>query len=135
MKDQTDKQVTQFIDNIFENSSLESPSLEFSTQVMSKIHAINNTKVTTYKPLISRSVWIAIAVVFVGFLAAILVNVTFTQASWLTFLDFSIVSRLGNIFPSTQLPTSLVYAILFFGIMLLVQLTWLKRYFNKRLQF
>ncbi|RSK39230.1 hypothetical protein [Mangrovimonas spongiae] len=135
MKNQIDKQLEEFIDNVFENSNLESPSVDFSIQVMSKIQAINSTNTTTYKPLISRPVWIALGVIFVTFLSVVFGNATFTQSSWLTFLDFSIVSRLGNIFPSNQLPSSLVYAILFFGIMLLVQLTWLKNYFNKRLQF
>lgn len=63
MKHQEDKR-DPFIKSIFEEGGLEQPSADFSHQILNAIKSESKDSVFVYKPVISRTVWIALT--FVG---------------------------------------------------------------------
>ncbi|GAA0741350.1 hypothetical protein [Gaetbulibacter jejuensis] len=136
MKENENKYVEAFTDKVLKDTKLESPSFDFTDAVMSQVEAIQYSKATRYKPLISKPVWVVISIGFLSFVAYLLFqNNTTTTSEWLTNIDFSLVfdNALTKLFSNLQFSNIFVYAMLLFAIMLCVQISWLKNYFDKRL--
>ena len=55
-----------FVDKVVKDSSLESPSLDFTNKIMSQINATTQSEITIYKPLISKRAWFIIGALIVG---------------------------------------------------------------------
>lgn len=102
---------------------LDAPSPDFTANVMERITA--KTMVTQYQPLISKSAWIVISLLFLGALAWLYWNPSSTliPSETLSFLD---KVEMGNPFKEMQLPKTVVYAM---GVMVLflIQIPFLKR--------
>lgn len=102
---------------------LDAPSPDFTANVMERITA--KTTVTQYQPLISKSAWIVISLLFLGALAWLYWNPSSTliPSETLSFLD---KVEMGNPFKEMQLPKTVVYAM---GVMVLflIQIPFLKR--------
>lgn len=136
MKENENKYVEAFTDKVLKDTKLESPSFDFTDAVMSQVEAIQYSKATRYKPLISKPVWVVISIGFLSFVAYLLFqNNTTTTSEWLTNIDFSLIfdNALTKLFSNLQFSNIFVYAMLLFAIMLCVQISWLKNYFDKRL--
>ncbi|MEY8868247.1 hypothetical protein AB9K24_01975 [Meridianimaribacter flavus] len=136
MKENENKYVEAFTDKVLKDTKLESPSFDFTDAVMSQVEAIQYSKATRYKPLISKPVWAVIAIGFLSFVAYLLFQKNTTSSSeWFTNIDFSLVfdNALTKLFSNLQFSNIFVYAMLLFAIMLCVQISWLKNYFDKRL--
>ncbi|MFD1063408.1 hypothetical protein ACFQ1Q_09145 [Winogradskyella litorisediminis] len=128
-----DKKFEAFVDKLMANDTLEKPSADFTNSVL---HQLNITsKPIVYKPLISKWVWCSIALVF----AAVVVY---------AFLDDSkSTSKLSELMNLSQfnfnplkdvefnLSQTLVYALITTMVMIGFQVSILKNYINKRLQF
>ena len=126
------KQLKDLIDKTMQNTSLETPSLNFTHQVMHKLNGLEASKITTYKPLISKMGWAGIIVGIIGiFLFLVLGNTTENSS-----LYEALVLRLSteNLFSGFAFSGSLKYAIILFAIMLFIQVPILKHYFNGRLE-
>ena len=54
MKAKEDKNLEKFVDKIMKDASLETPSFDFTSKVMSKVFVAQNSETTMYKPLISK---------------------------------------------------------------------------------
>jgi len=136
MKENENKYVEAFTDKVLKDTKLESPSFDFTDAVMSQVEAIQYSKATRYKPLISKPVWVVISIGFLSFVAYLLFQKnTKSSSEWFTNIDFSIVfdNALTKLFSNLQFSNIFVYAMLLFAIMLCVQISWLKNYFDKRL--
>lgn len=137
MKEKEDKNIEQFIQIIIKETSLESPSPDFTSKVMANVLALEKTKATVYKPLISKTGWIFI---FGGIIATIVYLVlnedairSGSQPWWVfgagaknfikTFSDL-------QLFRVSQLT---INVILLATILMIIQITLLKNYFDKRL--
>jgi hypothetical protein len=68
MKESNDKNMEQFIAKAIKETTLESPSNDFTNKIMNDVWAMEKSKATTYKPLISKTGWM---IIFTGFTAAI----------------------------------------------------------------
>lgn len=134
MKTNSDRHIERITDKILKEASLESPSLDFTTKVMSQVQGIALNDVTTYKPLISKPVWIGIAVLFIGALAYSFFG-SATESEWLATIDLSILSdnKLTNALTGLSFSKTILYAAVMFAIMFAVQVPILKGYFDKRL--
>ena len=126
------------IDEIFEKtmkaSSLEKPSPNFTNTVISKIEALETSKLK-YQPLISQRVWFAIAVFSFAFLFGIMLLTPQSQTSYLDSFNNLFHFQIDwNFLPTMSLEYSniLIYAILIFGFMFAIQISFMKHYFRRR---
>jgi len=135
MKENEDKNIEQFIDRVMKETPLESPSYNFTSKVMANVLALDKSKATTYKPLISRKGWILI---FAGIIAVLLyffLSDTAKSAnhSWLFDLTGkNLIPTLNssNLFQFSRLTVNVIVAA---TVLVLIQIVVLKNYLNKRL--
>ncbi len=69
MKENEDKNMEQFIGRVMKETPLESPSYNFTSKVMANVLAVDKSKATVYKPIISQKGWVLI---FAGIIAVLL---------------------------------------------------------------
>ncbi len=133
MDELEDKKLEAFVDKIMENASLESPSTDFTQNVMQKIEAEAPNKVFQYKPIVSGRV---LSFAFVAFTALLIylgsqVGLDSGQG-WFKNLHVETWFKanwdwMGH-YNSSKV---MVYGFLFLGLMFFVQVPWLKKQLNK----
>jgi len=121
------------LERLMRDEALESPSVNFTDKVMDKVYAIEASEVTVYKPLISRRIWLIIGLVLGALFTYILINGSTTENQWFNNfnrlnVDWSLVEGFDFQFSKT-----LSYAALLLALMVGVQVTVLKTYFDRRL--
>lgn len=136
MKDNAEKHIDKIVGKIIKDSKIESPSQDFTIKIMSKVEVISSNEVTTYRPLISKHFFIGFIIfvtVFSGFVVS--VNTSETE-SWFSMINFRALSNniVTKTLTSIKIPSTVLYSIVFFGVMLFIQIPLLKYYFNKRLK-
>lgn len=114
---------------------IESPSIDFTASIMNKIIVAEKQKsLKTTESLISTKMWFFILTLV---LAAIFIPFKSSEKSFIQFpkLDFSFLNsiQIPTIFDANAISNTVLYAILCFGFMILIQVFYLKNYFNKRL--
>ena len=135
MKENDGKHIDKLIDKVMKQSSLESPSVDFTALVMGKVEAIQTSTHTTYEPLISKRVW---ALLSIGFLVLIGLIARFGKTDnsiWFGNFDFLNTNRFSELLNGIQVSQTTLVSIFIFAFMLLVQIPLLKNYFDKRIQF
>ena len=113
----------------------EQPSLDFTANLMQKINEASKVNVVKTKSLISKKGWFGIAVLVVATLCITFLQVG--ESSLQSFkLSFSFLDKLQtpDLLKNVSFSNTTIYAFLFFGIMMVVQFTYLKNYFDKRLE-
>ena len=135
MNEKVDKQIEKLVERSMKTQSLESPSPNFTSMVMDEVLALNKSKVTVYKPLISKPMWFAIFVVVLLIVSYIIFGMNTTETSWFKFINLSGLTdnRLSNTLSGFKVSKTVMYAVVLFGIMLFIQVPILKNYFDKRL--
>jgi len=133
MDELEDKKLEAFVDKIMENASLESPSTDFTRNVMRKIEAEAPNKAFQYKPIVSGRVLSFVFIAFIALLIYIGSQVgldggqgwfknlhveTWFEANW---------DWMGH-YSSSKVT---IYAFLFLGLMFFVQVPWLKKQLHK----
>ncbi len=136
MKENVDKNIEELTKKMMKDVALESPSFDFTSQVMSQLDAISSNEVTKYKPLISRRFWIVILLAVVGLVGFSIFGGTAETTSWLNKVNLDVISsnRIVDGLSSIVIPKTVVYTIVLLGFVMLVQIPLLKHYFNKRLE-
>ena len=74
MKANTDKHIEKFVDKMMKETTLDTPSVDFTAQVMSQVLKIKISQTTVYKPLISKWVWYGIFISMLGLIAYLSFN-------------------------------------------------------------
>ena len=120
------------LERLMRDEALESPSVNFTDKVMDKVYGIESSTVTVYKPLISKRVWLLIALSFVVLVAFVMLNNGSTDSQWLSSLEvprpeFTLFDNINF-----QLSGTFKYAVLFLAVMIGVQMTVIKSYFGRR---
>ena len=120
------------LERLMRDEALESPSVNFTDKVMDKVYGIESSTVTVYKPLISKRVWLLIALSFVVLVAFVMLNNGSTDSQWLSSLElprpeFTLFDNINF-----QLSETFKYAVLFLAVMIGVQMTVIKSYFGRR---
>lgn len=133
MEEKENKELDAFIKKAMGLVEAESPSPDFVSQVMNRLPEVEKSQVIQYKPLISRPVWAVIGLVFIGFMGYLFSKVSMENDWWFNKLDFD--AFFNSLIPSLsfQGSQSIMYCLFFLSLMLLVQLSWMKHFFNKRL--
>ena len=126
---ESDKNIENLIDKMMAENTLESPSIDFTSKIMSQVLAVEKRKIKAYKPLISKSTWI-----FIGLsLTALTAYSIFTNND---ISNFEIVKlytdKASALFSGIHLSKNILYAILIVPFMILIQIGLLKNYFDKK---
>ena len=134
MEENKNKKIDAFLKKQIQDIPLDTPSSDFMSNVMNQIQLVEVSTATKYKPLISRKVWI--------FLAAAVAAIFFIpfqkkEGGLLekVSLDFSFLDKIdvSSFFDGLSVSNTVFYGLLFFCIMILVQVFYLKDYFSKRI--
>ncbi|MAU26026.1 MAG: hypothetical protein CMH48_02900 [Muricauda sp.] len=134
MDDTKDKMLEELFDAAMRDVELNTPSEDFTKKVMGRIEALPAQKQVVYQPLISKKVLVLISSLFVLLLGYLAFMGDFTSSGWFDALDLGTVAPKLTL-PSFKMPYSdtMVYAMLFLGIMVWVQTSLLKGYFDRKL--
>jgi hypothetical protein len=135
MKANEDKHLDEFAGKLMNETSLEKPSAEFTSKVMFGVLAAGTGTATVYKPLISKPFWFIIFGTVIISLGYLIINADVQAGGWFYSFDLSVVnnkflkSLSGFKFSEITLVTVALSTV-----MLFVQITFLKNYFNKRVK-
>lgn len=137
MEENRNSQIDAFLKKQLKEIPLESPSKDFTKNLMGILSSEETSEVTSYVPLISKKVWTGIASL-VAILSLVLVFIPFQQEeeSLLTKipLDFSFISKVSfsGIVEALAVSNTTLYTLLLFSILVFAQVFYLKGYFTKR---
>lgn len=137
MKESENKYVDNLSKKIIKEAAVESPSFNFTDTVMSQIETLSvRSSVTAYKPLISIKGWLVIAIVFIALLIIMIMTSEGYSLGLLNKINFSIISnnKMTEALSNIKISKTLTYTIALFGLMLSIQIPWLKHYFDKRFE-
>ncbi len=136
MEKHLDKKIEHVTDKLMKESSIEKPSFNFTDSVMQSVHNIKASHITEYKPLISKQGWIGIGLAFILIMYVIFTNSSSQESGWLQTINFDRLfdfKFMDSLF-SMSVSKTVMYTILLFGVMLLVQIPLLKNHFDKRFE-
>ena len=133
MDEQQKKELETFVDKVMGETSLESPSPDFTEKLMAKIEAQSQQQVFVAQPLLPRKL---LTVLFLGFVAGfVYLLMTYglnPDQGWFKNmqldLDFSNTWRWMEGYTASKVT---LYAVLLFGVLFFVQIPWLKRYLDQ----
>ncbi|WPO80214.1 hypothetical protein [Flavobacterium sp. KACC 22761] len=128
---ESDKNLENLIDKMMSENTLQSPSADFTSNLMSQILVADKAKIKPYKPLISTSMWI-----FIGTVTVLLIvyNFLFSGAETNLEIDKTYTDKIAAIFSGIHISKNILYAFLIVPIMMLIQIGVLKNYFDKKYQ-
>ncbi|MBP1222048.1 hypothetical protein [Flavobacterium sp. 1355] len=126
---ESDKNIENLIDKMMSESTLESPSVDFTSKIMAQVLVAEKNKVKIYKPLISKTIW-----VIIGFslLALAVYASLFSGTEYNLEIDKSYTERFSALFSGIHLSKNIMYAVLIVPFMILIQIGLLKNYFDKK---
>lgn len=128
---ESDKNIEQLIDKMMAEEKLQSPSFDFTSKIMAKVHLLEEKKIKTYQPLISKSVWFFIGTAIV---ALIIYISLFSVSENNLEIGKLYTDKIANAFSGIHLSKTTLYAVLIVPFMVLVQVGILKNYFDKKYQ-
>ncbi|MDW8849638.1 hypothetical protein SD960_05995 [Flavobacterium sp. MMLR14_040] len=126
---ESDKNIENLIDKMMAEDTLESPSIDFTSKIMSQVLVAEKSKTKVYKPLISKTTWI-----FIGIALTFLViyNVYFVGTENNFEIGKSYTDKISAIVSGIHISKTILYAILIVPFMILIQIGLLKNYFDKK---
>lgn len=133
--DRKERALEDLVQKTLKNVRMETPSLDFTTNIMSGIKASSQSEITKYKSPISKTSWVIIFVC-VGLLCTyLLMNSSGEEPSWLLNLDYSFLSenKLVSGLHNLTMPSSVLYGIVALAVMTIIQVPIYKNYYDKRL--
>lgn len=130
MNDSKHKSLEVLSNKLFDTQDLKSPSFDFTAEVMKEVVKLSVPKRVEDTPLISKTAWLIIGGVFSGLLGFAVFGKAFRADGW--FHTWSSIKMTVWV-PDFSVSKTTLYAIVLFGIMLVIQVPLLKHYFNKRL--
>jgi hypothetical protein len=138
MKEQENKNIDALVDKMMNGVDLETPSLDFTENIMSQVEVFSASKITTQKPLISKLGWGLIAIAIITIITYAIIGETTNEASnsWFNTIDYSVLynNSITQFLSGIVISKTVLYSIILFGAMLFIQIPLLKYYFNKRLE-
>lgn len=134
MSEREDKDSDIFLRNTLRNIPLDTPSDDFTVRVMNRIYAEQANKTMRYSPLISVKGWVAIAGMTLLITSYLMLSSSNESPTW-PYLSafFAKINNLKVLHFSFDYPETLKYAFIFLTVMLLFQISFLKKHFDKHL--
>jgi hypothetical protein len=126
---ENDKEIENLIEKMMRENTLESPSFDFTSKIMSQVLQVEKSKIKAYKPLISKSVWIFISIVLIMLIA-------YSVDSGNNISNFELTQsysdKISTVFSGIHFSTNVLYGLLVIPFMVLVQIGVLKNYFDRK---
>ncbi|UJH68021.1 sigma-E factor negative regulatory protein [Allomuricauda sp. SCSIO 65647] len=133
--DDNQKKLEKLVDSAMRDMKLDVPPSNFTERVMDRIEAEITKSAISYKPLMSKKMLILIGVLFLVLIGYPIVTGNFSsREGWFDRIDLA--PWLSKVkLPSLEMDFSniMVYGVVFFGMMVLIQITMLKGYFDRKL--
>lgn len=129
----TDKYLDDLSRTVIKNTEINKPSLDFTNAVMGQISELKSTSIA-YKPLISKKGWMLLVLFIIAIIVLSTILGSSSEGAGLM-KNFDLSGQTNNLLNSIsniQISKTLVYAVIFFGLMLTIQVTVLKNHFNKQ---
>ncbi|WP_426483341.1 hypothetical protein [Flavobacterium sp. 2] len=126
-----DKNLENLIERMMAENTLQSPSADFTSNLMSQILVAEKAKIKPYKPLISISTWIFIGIALI---LLVIYNMFFAGAENNLEIGKSYTDKISAIVSGIHISKTLLYSILIVPFMILIQVGVLKNYFDKKYQ-
>ncbi len=137
MDHNTDKQIEKMVDKMMKETSLESPSFNFTDMVMAQVLEAKTSQVTVYKPLISKWIWYAVFASMIGLMVYLTFNDS-NPASTGLFDKLNLKAlpslNISKAFENFHYSRTTIYACVLLTVMLFVQIPILKYYMDKKLE-
>jgi len=136
MKEHTEQHLDSLAKKAMKSASLQSPSVDFTSNLMKEVKHVTIGESISYKPLISKNGWFAIiAGLIVLSLYIIFGNVE--GPGLLDTVDYSAISnnKVVNAITGIKISKILTYAIGFCGLVFFIQIPLMKHMMNKRLEY
>ena len=125
---ESDKNIEKFIEKIMAKSTLDAPSADFTSKVISQILVVEKIKIQQYTPLISKTIWIAI----LASLISLILYASFGNEQYDSEIGQSYILNIAKIFSELHFSENTIYAILIVPLMISVQIPLLKNYYDKK---
>lgn len=126
---ESDKNIENLIEKMMRENTLESPSIDFTSKIMSQVLVAEKSKIKVYKPLISKTTW-----VFIGI--SLITLTAYSISSGNDISDFDIAKlysdKASTLFSGIHFSKNILYALLIVPFMVLIQIGVLKNYFDKK---
>jgi hypothetical protein len=124
-----DKNIESLIAKMMAEDTLQSPSIDFTSKIMSQVLVAEKSKIKAYKPLISKSSWIFIGIC----LLALTIYSVYSNSEISNFEIARLYSDKASVlFSGIHFSKNILYAILVVPFMILIQICLLKNYFDKK---
>jgi hypothetical protein len=128
------KELDAFIKKSIQEVGLDTPSLDFTNSVMSKIQIeTERSAVFVHKPLFSKSTWFAIISMVIAIFAYVIFGQPEQETTWLWFSklnDLASFNLMGSM-PNIAVSRTLTYGILAVTFFVWVQIFLLKKHIDK----
>lgn len=136
MKVNTDKHIEKFVDKMMKEISLDTPSVDFTAQIMSQVLKIKTSQTTVYKPLISKWVWYGIFISMLGLITYLSFNDSAVSAGLLEKFNLGTLPKFSmpNLFSGLHFSKTTIYACVLLTLMLFIQIPIIKHVMNRRLE-
>jgi len=128
---ESDKNIENLIDKMMAESTLESPSIDFTSKIMDQVLAAEKSKTKVYKPLISKKTWILLGAGLTALIAYSIYSNSNT-ANLETSQLYLNLDKASGLFSGIHFSKNILYAVLIVPIMILIQIGVLKNYFDKK---
>lgn len=133
MKENVDKYLNNLAKKVLKEGQIESPNFNFTDAILSQVNALKISKTLVYRPLISKKAWVLISMIFLAIIIYTLLSGNQTGSLDLFGkIDFSFLTI--NPISSLKLSKILMYAVVFFGLMICIQILLLKNHFDRRFE-
>ena len=134
MKENEDKNIEQYVQKIIKETPLELPSPGFTANVMANVLALDKRKATVYKPLISKTGWVLIFGGIIATLVYFIINGSAQVVGQPWSLGTGVKDFIKTFSDSHlfQFSETTINVIVLSTILMLIQITLLKNYLDKR---
>ena len=133
MENSEDQNIEKLVERMLMKSEIESPSADFTQNVMSAVYASQKIRKIVYKPIFSKRTWF---IIFTGIIAIFIYSfLNLNQQTPLFQINFSLFKfdRLEKFLPNFRISFLTGYVILLAAIAVMVQIFFLKKHFDKQL--
>jgi hypothetical protein len=133
MKANDNKELENLVDKMMKGVSLESPSIDFTANIMSQVSIKKASIGTEYKPLISKTTFAIIFGMLLVFYCILYNNGDGQSNNWYTAIDFSKFYR-NRFLSGFSVSKIMIYSVVACSLMFCMQIFYLKNYFDKRFE-
>lgn len=129
------KELDVFAKKYIKEIAPQKPPANFTSSLMNKINAVQKSKVFVAEPLISRKIWVVISVLIS---VVLLLPTKFSEQSLFEIpkVDLSFLNKfqVSNLLENISISNTVLYAIIFFGLLFIAQIAFLKNHLDKRFE-